>query len=398
MGVRRDLLLRFLLLYGMLYCSFGLSSPFLPAFLMARGIGFEWLGFLLGAGTAVRLLSAPFAGRLADVFGAFRLELALFAIAAAVASLLYLPAHYFWLLALVNLTQAAMLAPLVPLADALALSWSRSTTRGNSGAFEYGWVRGLGSAAFIAGVLVAGQSAAGWGLPSVLWLTAAGLFATALSTRFVPGLAQGAHPTTQKRKVIERDWLVLLRQPAFVRMVLAAALVLGSHAMHDAFAIIRWRNVGISPAVSSVLWSESVGAEVLVFVLLGPWLLAILGRSGALALGAGAAAMRWGIMAQTADVTTLALIEPLHGLTFALFHLGCMRIIADTVPSSLAGMAQAFYGTVGIGGATALLTILSGWLFAHLGPAGFWGMALLCCAALPIIWSLHVALSQNLNR
>ena len=235
-------------------------------------------------------------------------------------------------------------------------------------------------------------------VPSVLWLTAAGLFATALSTRFVPDLAQGANPTTQKRKVIERDWLVLLRQPAFVRMVLAAALVLGSHAMHDAFAIIRWRNAGISPAVSSMLWSELVGAEVLVFVLLGPWLLAILGRSGALALGAGAAAMRWGIMAQTADVTTLALIEPLHGLTFALFHLGCMRIIADTVPSSLAGMAQAFYGTVGIGGATALLTVLSGWLFARLGPAGFWGMALLCCAAFPIIWSLHVALSQNLNR
>ena len=48
----------------MLYCSFGLSSPFLPPFLAARGIGSEWLGFLLGGGTAVRLLSAPFAGRL----------------------------------------------------------------------------------------------------------------------------------------------------------------------------------------------------------------------------------------------------------------------------------------------------------------------------------------------
>jgi hypothetical protein len=71
-----------------------------------------------------------------------------------VASLLYLPAHSFWLLALVNLTQAAMLAPL---ADALALSWSRSTMRASPGAFEYGWVRGTGSAAFIAGVLVAGQ-------------------------------------------------------------------------------------------------------------------------------------------------------------------------------------------------------------------------------------------------
>jgi len=204
MGVRRDLLLRFLILYGTLYCSFGFSSPFLPEFLTARGIGAEWLGLLLGIGTALRMLSAPLAGRLADVFAAFRLELALFSIAAAVASVLYLPAHSFWLLALVNLTQAAMLAPLAPLADALALSWSRSTTRGNTGAFEYGWVRGVGSAAFIAGVLAAGQSAGAWGLSSVLWLTAAGLFATALSTRFVPDLAGGPNSTARTRKVDRR--------------------------------------------------------------------------------------------------------------------------------------------------------------------------------------------------
>ena len=114
MGVRRNVLPRFLLLYGTLYGSFGLSSPFLPAFLAARGVGPEALGLLLGAGTAVRLRSAPLAGRLADVFGAFRLELVLFAISAAMVSLLYLPAHWFWMLALVNLTQAAMLAPLVP--------------------------------------------------------------------------------------------------------------------------------------------------------------------------------------------------------------------------------------------------------------------------------------------
>ena len=122
-----------------------------------------------------------------------------------------------------------------------------------------------------------------------------------------------------------------------------------------------------------------------------------IGQEWCIDVAAGAAVVRWGVMAQTADVTTLAIIEPLHGLTFALFHLGCMRIIADTVPSSLAGMAQAVYGTIGIGGATALSSILSGWLFARWGPAGFWGMALLCCAAFPIIWSLHTALS-HLNR
>jgi PPP family 3-phenylpropionic acid transporter len=98
-------------------------------------------------------------------------------------------------------------------------------------------------------------------------------------------------------------------------------------------------------------------------------------------------------MAQSAEVAVLAAIQPLHGLTFALFHLGCMRIIADTVPVELAGTAQAFYGIVGIGGATALLTVSSGWLFGHFGPAGFWAMALLCASAFPVIWSLQRALS-----
>jgi hypothetical protein len=158
-------------------------------------------------------------------------------------------------------------------------------------------------------------------------------------------------------------------------MAIAAALVLGSHAMHDSFAVIRWSDAGISPAVSSVLWSESVAAEVVVFVLLGRWLLDVLGTSLSLALGAGAAVVRWGVMAQTAGVRALAAIEPLHGFTFALFHLACMRIIAETVPRSVAGTAQAFYGTVAIGGTTALLTVVSGWLFSRFGASGFWGMA-----------------------
>jgi PPP family 3-phenylpropionic acid transporter len=395
MGARSDLLLRFLLLYGTLYCSFGLSSPFLPEFLTLRGVDPESLGLLLGAGTAVRLVSAPVAGRLADVFGVFRLQLGLFAILAAVASLLYLPAHSFWPLVLVNLAQAALLAPLAPLSDALALSWSRFASHGEPRRFQYGWVRGAGSAAFVAGALVAGQVAGAWGLASVLLLAAVGLFATGLSTRFAPDLQRERSQTNATRNVVERNWLALLRQPAFVRMALAAALVLGSHAMHDAFAIIRWSDSGISPAVSSVLWSESVAAEVVVFVLLGPWVLDVIGTTGSLALGAGAAVVRWGVMAQTANVTALAAIEPLHGFTFALFHLACMRIIAQTVPRSLAGTAQAFYGTVAIGGTTALLTMVSGWLFSRFGSYGFWAMAFLCCAALPVIWSLRSSLRNG---
>jgi PPP family 3-phenylpropionic acid transporter len=159
--------------------------------------------------------------------------------------------------------------------------------------------------------------------------------------------------------------------------------------MHDAFAVIRWMAVGISPATASVLWSESVAAEVLVFFVIGPALVTRLTPAGALAVAALAGMLRWAMMAQTTNVIALALVQPLHGITFALLHLACMRLIARIVPQGLEGTAQAIYGTVGIGAATALLTLVSGALYARLGSQGFWLMAALCALALPMTWKLR---------
>jgi PPP family 3-phenylpropionic acid transporter len=188
---------------------------------------------------------------------------------------------------------------------------------------------------------------------------------------------------------------MLLRQRSFLLVVLIAALVLGSHAMHDSFAIIRWSELGIDATTISVLWSESVAAEVLVFFLIGPWLLTRLGPTGAMMIAAAAGVLRWSVMAETTQAPVLALLEPLHGFTFALLHLACMRLIAQIVPSRMAGTAQALYGLVGVGGATALLTVLSGWLYARFGAGGFWAMALLCLTALPAIWMLRRSLATS---
>ena len=106
-----------------------------------------------------------------------------------------------------------------------------------------------------------------------------------------------------------------------------------------------------------MLWSLAVAGEVVMFFLLGPWLLARLQPAHAMAIAALAGAVRWFISALTVDLSALVLIQPLHGVTFALLHLACMRILAASVPPELAATAQAIYGTVGIGAATALLTL-----------------------------------------
>lgn len=374
----------FIVLYALLYGAFGAASPFLPAFIEERGIPPELIGVLFGTGTAIRLLSAPVAGRIADRTHALRLTLSVCAVCTALAVMGYVPAASFWLLLLVSLLHAAALAPTTNLADALALVASR---RGGRLGFEYGWVRGAGSAAFIVASIIAGWAIASYGLSMIVWLQALLMLAVPFAVARVPPIDARGETAAVTRAGIA----ALLRLPVFRRVVLVAALILGSHAMHDTFSVIRWRAAGISPQTISMLWSLAVAAEVVVFFVLGPWLLRKLTPARAVALAAMAGAARWLVAAFTTDIVALSLMQPLHGVTFALLHLACMRMLARSVPDALAATAQAIYGTVGVGVATALLTFVSGWLYARMGPAAFVVMSSLCLAALPVTRSLRLA-------
>jgi MFS transporter, PPP family, 3-phenylpropionic acid transporter len=217
-----------------------------------------------------------------------------------------------------------------PLADALSLAYARP--RQNTGGFEYGWVRGVGSAAFVAGTLLAGQAAGDYGLSAIIWLSATALLATPIAASLVPPFPANAARNNSNEEIPHRPWRTLIRQRVFVRVTGVAALVLGSHAMYDSLAVIRWTQAGISPATIGVLWAESVAAEVLVFLFLGPKLLRVVTPTLALAVAASCGLVRWAVMAETVDVAALASVQPLHGFTFALLHLASMRIITDTVP------------------------------------------------------------------
>ncbi|GAC1338386.1 MAG: 3-phenylpropionate MFS transporter [Beijerinckiaceae bacterium] len=375
---------RFLLLYSALYAAFGIISPFIPALLQERGLNSASIGLVLAAGTAVRLVSAPLAGRIADRFGALRLVLAVLAALSGLMTLLFLTAASAPFLLAVVILESAALAPVVPLSDALAVFAAKPNPGSQTPNFRYGWVRGAGSGAFICGSLVAGQMIAGYGLSSIVIAGAALLGAAALTALFVPEPRRGAAPSSLPPKADFRAALALFRIPIFRRLLIVAALVLGSHALHDSFAVIRWREVGIDSRTISVLWSESVAAEVLVFFVVGEPLLDRLGPAGAAALAAGAACIRWIVMGSTAAIPAMALVEPLHGLTFALLHLACMRVLAQTVPVGLAATAQAIYGAVGIGAASAVLTLASGELYELFAAHAFWLMAALSAIALPL--------------
>src|SRR5262249_17985574 len=75
----------------------------------------------------------------------------------------------------------------------------------------------------------------------------------------------------------------------------------------------------------SALWPESAAAEGAVFVLHGRALVRRLGPHSVMAVAAMAGVVRWVVMGSTTAVAALALVQPLHGFTFAALHLACMR-------------------------------------------------------------------------
>jgi len=373
---------RFIALYAALFAAFGVASPFLPGLLLERGLSPSAIGVVLGVGSVIRLVAGPAGGRLADRAGAARTVLAAGLAAAAVVALGYAPSRGFAALALVSMAHAALLAPLTPVADALSTNAAASP---GPGRFDYGWVRGTGSAAFILGSLVAGQ-AVGWaGLGVIVWLNA-GLLA--LSAMFARRLPNGPTASGKRGGMVGRPG-GLLRNALFVRVMVVTALVGGSHALHDGFEVIRWRAAGMGLGSAGFLWGESVAAEVLVFFLLGRPIIDRIGLGGAAMLSAAAGVARWSVAARTATFPAMVVTEPLHGLTFALLHLVCMRAIAQAVPIHLAATAQAFYGTVAVGAASTVLTFASGPLYSQFGAGAFWIMATLCAVAVPVAAGLR---------
>ena len=381
----------FLAVYALLYAAFGVQSPFLPALLREQGLRAEEIGIVLAASTAIRVFAGPAVGHIADRLQWHTLTLCVCSFVAAVAGLGYVMLQSFAGLLLVALAQAAMLAPIVPLSDALATTAARRSQSGEGRRFEYGWLRASGSAAFIVGTILSGWAASGNGLASIVWFSGTLLGIGGAAGLLLPNIPAASILGSNLARSTTRDWTSLLQIPAFRLLLIIAALVEGSHALHNSFSVIRWRAAGVGLPVVSALWSESVLSEVLVFLLIGPRLVRLFAPGGAIALAAVAGIIRWTVAAFTTSPILLAFVQPLHGFTFALLHLAAMQVIIRVVPLRLAATAQAIYGTLCIGLATAVLTLASGLLYGWMGGPAFLFMAALCLLALPLCARLHLS-------
>ena len=165
----------------------------------------------------------------------------------------------------------------------------------------------------------------------------------------------------------------LLRNPAFLAVVLASSMVQGSHAFYYGFSTMQWRAEGFDGRLIGLLWGLGVLAEIVLFAL-SARLPKSLPPTALLAIGGVGAIIRWTAMAFDPPVALLPALQLLHAASFGAAHLGMMGFLARDVPRELAATAQGFAATwSGIVNASA--TFISGFVYAATGSLAYLLMA-----------------------
>jgi len=327
--------LRLSLFYGAFFFYAGLSMPFMPAWLAARGLDTREIGIVLATPLVARVVVAPVSTRLADRFSVLHPAL----VAAAVASvagfaLVGLGTGFGAILATYALA-ATVAAPVLPLADALALRGLKMQMR------SYGSVRLWGSVTFIVANLGGGALLARLGAGEVIWAVVAALALTAAAALALGRLAPEAPEPAPEQRRDPSLW----RSPAFVAVVLGASLIQASHAVLQGFATLQWSARGIGGTAIGALWALAVVIEVGLFAASGR-IVPRVGASGMILLGGLGGVVRWTAMAFDPPAAMLPLLQGLHALTFGATHLGTMHFLAQAVPSGRGATAQGDFAAV----------------------------------------------------
>ena len=215
---------------------------------------------------------------------------------------------------------ACVWTPMVPLTDAYAL---RGVARYG---LNYGPLRLWGSAAFVVGALICGLLVDVIAARHLIWVIAATAGVGALvSLGLKPLDNPKAAPATPHRAG------ALLRDPGFLAIIFAAALIQGSHAAYYTFASITWQGAGLGGLTIAGLWVLGVLAEIVVFALsprftFSPAVLVVIGGLAGVA--------RWVITAQEPSVAVLAGVQLAHGLTYGITQVGTMGLLVRHVPAA----------------------------------------------------------------
>ena len=357
--------------YVLFFMTVGVSLPFMPGYFKTLGFSGAEAGTLLSVGPTFALFMPPLWGQLADRTRRPGLILFITSAGGAVGYALLARAETFTDAFVALCLHAAFASSLVSLIDTLAMHHVQE--KGGT----YAGIRIWGSLGFVLtalpfGFLVKNVDRATVLLPLVL-LTTAAIWAGVALARVQLAATHGPKPTVGNA-------LALLRRREIALFLVATCLHWISCAPYHGSLAPHVKDLGLPAWVVGVSASFGVLSEIVVMFTWPRWSARFPART-LLAWCFGLSAIRWALMALTANPLLLSAIALFHGFTFGAFYLAAVAHMAEQAPGSLRATAQAMFAaaTFGVGGVIGYR--VSGALYDRLGGSTLFliaaGMALL---------------------
>ena len=367
----RQFAVRVAVFYGTLFGLIGTHLPFFTVWLRSIGIDAAWIGVIAAVPAVTRFTILPFITALAERRHALRGALVFTAAVTALGFALVGGQRMPVLVFLAYVITCAAWTPMLPLADAYAL---RGVVRYG---LNYGRLRLSGSAAFVVGALACGLLADAISAQRLIWV----IVALAVLCTGASLVLQRMDKPASSRAGVQGSG-ALLRDPGFLSIIAAAALIQGSHAAYYTFASITWQAHGLDGLTIAGLWVLGVLAEIVVFGLSARLTLQ---PATMMVIGAVAAVMRWLVTAQEPQLAVLAMVQLAHGLTFGLTQVGTMGLLVRHVPTHVMARGQGYFAACsGIVASSA--SILSGLVYARYGQGVYDMMAVMAGSGGVLIW------------
>lgn len=347
----------------------GISTPFFPVWLQARGLTEIEIAQVIALPQLIRVFLTPLAGLYADWAPSRRFATISFTVPAALLFLLAYPAHDFWSLLITTGVAFTIFGMALPPVEALALTGVRRF------GLDYGRMRMGGSVAFIVANLASGALLGIFVADDIYFFLLIAMFLGAGISFVLPVTPPAIRALDDATKPDVRSSREVLGNTAFLAILVAVGVVQGSHAILYSFGSIEWHALGYSSFAIGAFWAFSLACEISVFAFARP-LVARFGAHNLLLIGAGAAVCRWILfpLVPPLGFAGFAFTMALHGLTFGASYLGAQQTIARMIPERMTASAQGIFAMI-TGVSMAVATSLAGPIYHALGIDGFFVMA-----------------------
>jgi PPP family 3-phenylpropionic acid transporter len=374
--------LRFSVFYAFLTIGTGIQLPFLPLWLHGKGLGVAEIAVVIAGMTASRFVAIPLAAYFADRYRNRRSLIILFSFASAFGYFLLAISDGLAQILPCAIFAALCISPIFTLTESFSVDGSAHH------GLDYGRLRLWASISFLGGNLGAGALLLYLPISSLIYLIALAQGVSSLIAFLLPPdpvLGRPLHLSERPGNILKA--FRLLMTGGFVIFILAVSLGQSSHAMLYSFGPVEWDRLGYDKFTIGSFWAISILGEVSLFAFSN----ALVNRFGAfnlMLMGISGGFLRWLLMSHDFGLMLSAGLQSLHGISFAMLHLGTMHYIRLTVPLGLRNSAQGLYAAFSGGIAMSGMMALSGALYGHLLGGTYLVMAAVSLAALSFAFAL----------